>query len=235
MNTIQLQSDKVHQTIERLLLRIHERFPDSSLYNVCNQLLTISKDTQKTIKQISKPHYILRAFAILFSLFLLAILATLFFSVKISTDITAFDLIQTMEAGTNELIFLSIAIYFFWSLELRSKRRRVIQAMNKLRNLAHIIDMHQLTKDPDSTKRIYQPTKNSPKHTLSSYELSRYLDYCSEMLSLLSKLGYLYISQFDDPEATKAAYNLENLSSGLSRKIWQKIMILHPDSNGKTS
>jgi hypothetical protein len=55
MNTIQLQSDKVHQTIERLLLRIHERFPDSSLYNVCNQLLTISKDTQKTIKQISKP------------------------------------------------------------------------------------------------------------------------------------------------------------------------------------
>ena len=51
-------------------------------------------------------------------------------------------------------------------------------------------------------------------------------DYCTEMLSLTSKLGYLYVTEFHDVEATRAANELEGLCTGLSRKIWQKIMIL---------
>ena len=68
------------------------------------------------------------------------------------------------------------------------------------------------------------------------YELGRYLDYCSEMLSLISKLGYLYTEDFNDPEAMRAVNELENFCTGLSRKIWQKIMILrtlsHLDAAG---
>ena len=61
---------------------------------------------------------------------------------------------------------------------------------------------------------------------MTPYELTRYLDYCSEMLALISKVGALYIQNFDDPATLRAVDELENLTTGLSRKIWQKIMIL---------
>lgn len=44
-------------------------------------------------------------------------------------------------------------------------------------------------------------TASSPKQTLSGPELIRYLDYCSEMLSLIGKLAALYVQKFDDPVA----------------------------------
>ena len=71
-----------------------------------------------------------------------------------------------------------------------------------------------------------RPTTHSPERNFDAYTLGRYLDYCTEMLSLTSKLGYLYVENFHDTEVTKAATELENLCSGLTRKIWQKIVIL---------
>ena len=47
------------------------------------------------------------------------------------------------------------------------------------------------------------------------------------MLSLTSKLAALYVEDFDDDVALRGANDVETLTTGLSRKIWQKIMILH--------
>ena len=77
------------------------------------------------------------------------------------------------------------------------------------------------------------PPPNDPNSQLTDTELGRYLDYCSEMLALISKIAFLYIAQFDDPDANQSVNELETLTTGLSRKIWQKIAILHnrkPDS-----
>ena len=66
--------------------------------------------------------------------------------------------------------------------------------------------------------------------TISSpYELKRYLDYCSEMLSLCGKIAAVYAQNFHDPVALNAVNEIENLATGLSHKIWQKIMILADD------
>ncbi len=46
------------------------------------------------------------------------------------------------------------------------------------------------------------------------------------MLSLVGKLGFLYVAGVGDPEVAREANDLESLCTGLSRKIWQKIMIL---------
>ena len=46
------------------------------------------------------------------------------------------------------------------------------------------------------------------------------------MLSLIGKLAALYVQKFDDPVALGAVNEVEELTTGLSRKIWQKIMIL---------
>ncbi|TMP99740.1 MAG: hypothetical protein E6L09_08785 [Verrucomicrobia bacterium] len=71
------------------------------------------------------------------------------------------------------------------------------------------------------------PTKSSPRRTMTDFELSRYLDYCSEMLSLIGKVAALYVQRFDDPVALSAVDEIEDLTTGLSRKIWQKIMIIN--------
>ncbi|HXT52832.1 MAG TPA: hypothetical protein VN811_17460 [Thermoanaerobaculia bacterium] len=43
---------------------------------------------------------------------------------------------------------------------------------------------------------------------------------------MISKVGALYVQRFQDPPTMAAVDQLETLTSGLSRKIWQKIMIL---------
>ena len=65
------------------------------------------------------------------------------------------------------------------------------------------------------------------KWTMTDFELSRYLDYCSEMLSLTGKVATLYVQRFDDPVALSAVDQIEDLTTGLSRKIWQKIVIIN--------
>lgn len=134
--------------------------------------------------------------------------------------------IQATEAAANLMLPLGATLYFLISLETRIKRRRALVAIHELRSIAHIIDMHQLTKDPERILRNWQGTDNSPKHCMTPLQLNRYLDYCSEMLSLTGKIAALYVRQFDDPVAVATVSEVEDLTTGLSRKIWQKIMIL---------
>src|SRR5262245_59697788 len=86
--------------------------------------------------------------------------------------------------------------------------------------------MHQLTKDPSGSVSIGGSTASSPKRLLSRFELSRYLDYCSEMLSLTSKVAVLYAQSFPNTEVTDAVSDVERIAAGSSQKIWQKIMFL---------
>jgi hypothetical protein len=67
---------------------------------------------------------------------------------------------------------------------------------------------------------------------MSRFELSRYLDYCSEALSLTGKVAALYLKGFDDPVALQAVNEVEDLTTGLARKIWQKLTILYSMSPG---
>ena len=53
--------------------------------------------------------------------------------------------------------------------------------------MAHIVDMHQLTKDPERLLQGGPATPSSPQRTMTPFELGRYLDYSSEMLSMISK------------------------------------------------
>ena len=57
-------------------------------------------------------------------------------------------------------------------------------------------------------------------------ELGRYLDYCSELLSVTSKLAALLVQYFNDEVLLGAVNEIETLTTGLSGKIWQKIRLL---------
>jgi hypothetical protein len=57
-------------------------------------------------------------------------------------------------------------------------------------------------------------------------ELGRYLDYCSELLSLIGKIAALYSQCLEDPVVLEAVDDVEDLTTELSQKIWQKITLL---------
>lgn len=68
---------------------------------------------------------------------------------------------------------------------------------------------------------------------MTRFELARYLDYCSELLSLTSKLAVLYVQRLDDPAVLAAVNDVQALTGGLANKIWQKIVIL--DTSPRTA
>jgi hypothetical protein len=124
-------------------------------------------------------------------------------------------------------VFIGIAIYFLLSVEARIKRHRALKQLRVLRSFAHIVDLHQLTKDPERLPTYGGGnTASSPKRDMTPFMLARYLDYSSEMLALVSKIAAIYVQRFDDVQTMNAASDIENLTVGLSHKIWQKISIL---------
>ncbi len=215
-------------TIAALERRVGDRFPDSGLRSVCGDLLRLAESARGRVEWVSRPIWPLRGLVVILSaLIALGILAALVTYQRTSASMSFFEAIQAFETGTNDAIFIGIAVFFVASLERRIKRGRILRAIHDLRSLAHVVDMHQLTKDPGRSLDPAGDTQSSPKRMLTPFELTRYLDYCTEVLSLIGKVSVLYIQAIDDGTVLASANEVEMLTTGLSRKIWQKLMILN--------
>jgi hypothetical protein len=224
-----LDPARVVETAERLKNRVSERFPESGLCQVGVELVAVCGRAAADQDWFRRPHFGLRlGVGVCIAALVLVVGATLVVVLPRPAGSSITDLVQLTEASLQDLVYLGIAIYFLLTLEVRRKRRRALKALHELRAMAHIIDMHQLTKDPERVTHSAHggDTPSSPERSLSGFELSRYLDYCSEMLSPLSKSAAIYVQDFDDPVTLAAVNEVEDLANGLSRKIWQKIMIL---------
>lgn len=96
-------------------------------------------------------------------------------------------------------------------LETRLKRRTALRMLHRLRSIAHIVDRHQLTKDPELALHPVEATASSPSRPLSRTQLPRYLDYCSELLALTSKLAALHAQNLNDAVVLSAVNDIEAL------------------------
>jgi len=224
-----LDAALIVRTVEKLQARIAERFPGSGLSGVCTDLAETAKQTAAHVEALSAPYYGLRALVVLVAA--LGIAAEFYAASLVGwSDVLrradAVALSQGLDSAVNLLLLSFAAIWFVLTLETRLKRRAVLKDMYVLRSLAHVIDMHQLTKDPTIVLSGGAPTASSPERRMTEFELSRYLDYCGEMLALIAKLGALYAAQVEDPQVIAAVNEVEELTSDLGRKIWQKIMII---------
>ena len=137
-----------------------------------------------------------------------------------------FSIFAGVDAAMNVVVLTGAALLFAVTLEDRLKRRRSLRELYVFRSIAHVIDMHQLTKDPGTLLGRGPATAASPKRTMTKYELTRYLDYCSEMQSLTGKLAALYAQNLPDPVVIDVVNDIEELTANFSRKVWQKISIL---------
>lgn len=223
----QLDAARIVDTLATLERRIGERFPDAGLRRVAHELLGIARTTADTLADLRRPRWLVRAGVGVLTVLLaggVVRLAQFVASQRTPDELTS--TIQAIESAVNEVVFVGVAIAFLWTLEGRLKRRVALRALHELRSVAHIVDMHQLTKDPEQFSPERTSTPSSPVRAMTRAQLSRYLDYCSELLSVTSKLAALYAQQFDDPVVLGAVNDVQALANGLSNKIWQKIIIL---------
>jgi len=217
----------VVDTIERLLARILERFGNCGLSGVCAQLFEIAKEDTRRAISIGRSYMWLRAlvFGLLAAgIAVLGWMLTLIDFTKTAAD-NVYSVAQGIEAAANLTVLTGAAMFSLLKLEERLKRRRALAALHELRSIVHVIDMHQLTKDP-SKFIVRANTPSSPPLLLNEFQMTRYLDYCSEMLSLTSKVAVLFGQSLEDQAVAEVVSDIERVSAGLSQKIWQKIMIL---------
>ncbi len=216
-----LDPARIIETLRKLHGRIEQRFPGSGLGRLCAELVSTAETSSAEAARLSERNWPLRAaVGVLVVLGIAAqIAAAKFLHLE---DVEAnVGLLGNLEAAVNLLILFGGALWFLMTLEERIKRRRALDAIHTLRSMAHVIDMHQLTKDPVALLR-----ERAPPRMMSKFELTRYLDYCAEMLALIGKLAALFGERMRDPVVMEAVTEIENLTTGLARKIWQKITLL---------
>jgi hypothetical protein len=223
-----IYAPKLIETIATLQRRIVERFPTAGLGVVCGELLTVARESSARAERIARRHILLRGGLVVLSVGGAALLAWVVSQIDFSRTAVegVYTAFQGIEAVANLVVLTGGTLLFVITLEQRLKRRRALAALHELRVIMHVIDMHQLTKDPAKAVIGGNATASSPPRTLTPYELSRYLDYCAEMMSLTSKVAVLFAQRLPDPVVTDAVSDIERIASGMAQKVWQKIMLL---------
>lgn len=230
---LRLDGDRILATADRLRRRVEQRFPDSGLSRVAQELCRVAGQAKERASRIGRPDRALRAAVLaLIALILAGLVATALSLRTPAEPLTLLTFIAALESGINDVVFIGVGVFFLVTIETRLKRHRALPAINELRAIAHIIDMHQLTKDPEWVQPRGSETGIALRRPLSAFELGRYLDYCSEMLSLTGKIAALYVQDLEDGVVLTAVNEVEDLTTGLSRKIWQKLMILYARQPG---
>jgi hypothetical protein len=220
----QLRDDKLLETAEKVRQRIAERFPDSGLSQVAAEIIRITREAIARAEAIRRPNLWLRAGQGV--LLLIAVAGTATYLLTRADQKSAWQTaLEFLDAAKGSAAILAATAIFLFTLETRLKRGRALKAVHELRAMAHLIDMHQLAKDPD---RLGHPTEpiNVGGRPMDAEAMGRYLHYCTELLAIVSKVGQLYVQDFPDSAAVTAVDHFENLATGLSNKIWQKLMIL---------
>lgn len=229
-----LRTDCIVDTVVKLKQRVAKRFPEASLTKLCEDLVTVGRLSQQRADEFRKPLIGLRILSAVFVIAILIGTGAVITALRNNTaELELLEFIQVLEAGINDVVLIGAAIFFVVTLEVRAKRKRALEAIHELRSIAHIIDMHQLTKDPlyvVTEGKVHSQHSDRP---MTPFELSRYLDYCSEMLSLCGKVAAVYVQEFSDSVVIAAVNEIEDLTTGLSRKIWQKVLILEQQTKRK--
>ncbi len=219
-----LDSARIVETLERLTRRVVERFPDASLAKVSAELTELARENDRRAHMLERPNYVLRALSALILAVGMMLIAFVAMTLEVKRDTESiYSTLQGIDSGLSIVIVAFGSVIFLATLESRWKRQQALGDLDELRSIIHVIDMHQLTKDPASL--LAAPTPASPVRRLDQAELVRYLDYCSEMLSLSAKVAAVYAQSTRDPEVVAASSDLQQLTANLSSKIWQKIRI----------
>lgn len=221
----------VQSTVDRLVMRISRRFPERHLGGVAAELSSLVREVTE---QSSADRRQNRAIGVGCQVGAVGIVAVAIVAVVLAVHdalvngrgIRGLEWLTILQSGIVDLVYAAIAVYFLMSLPNRLTRRRLLVLLHRLRSLAHVVDMHQLTKDPERLSARFHETDATVAINMDAGELANYLDYCSEILSLVSKTAALCAEESTDALVLDTVSEVETLTNGLSRKIWQKISLV---------
>ena len=226
-----LESQYVADTVGRLEARIRARFPERRLGDVARDLHSTVPQIHDGFERSKERRGHVRLFSRVTSVLILvgtvgALVVALWDPLTEGTD-SSFDWATIVESTVNDVVFASIAVFFLWAMPERLERRTLLDLLHRLRSLAHVVDMHQLDKDPEQARPDYHPTSVSPeRRIMNAEELHHYFDYCSELVSLIAKTAALCAERTSDPVVLGTVSEIETLAAQMSQKIWQKISLL---------
>jgi len=229
-----LEAGPVRVTVRHLQERIAARFPERGLRKVAGDLLILIDEVETGAGAIQGRIRLARVVSrVVMGLIVGATLVALTLATRDATRVdgrftSSLDVLPLVETTINDLVFAGIAVFFLWTVPERLQRGRTLALLHQLRSTAHIVDMHQLTKDPEQLRASYTATSASLPLDMTRDEMERYLDYCSELLSLVAKTAALCAEESRDAVVLDTVNSIEELTTGMSRKIWQKISTLPP-------
>lgn len=217
-----LDPKKLISTTQELVTWMKAEFPKAHLTSVAEEVGLVAREAMRKADSIRRANLWLRlgiglilggtAIAFIHQLWVHPIKEILHF------------LDMTKGVGMYAIAF----IIFLATLEVRWKRRNCILAVHELRSVAHIIDMHQLSKD-DAVEQFRSRDDEPSDKTAHRTYVEKYLHACIVLLALVSKIGQLYIDHFPDPVATTSVNEFEETCHGFSMQIWSKINNLEPE------
>ncbi|MFT4296648.1 MAG: hypothetical protein QM582_14675 [Micropruina sp.] len=225
-----LDAASVRATVVRLDHRIRTRFPTRNLRFLPGQLIQVIDHLQQRQDAWRiRRRWLTLSCRLLIAVAVAGLLAALAVIVSQSAPgagPSGWDWLSVFESLVNDAIFAGVAIYFLWALPERLQRHGDLATLQRLRSLAHVVDMHQLTKDPERLRPDFHTTTATVPLRMTSIELANYLDYCSELLSMVGKTAALFGEDTDDRTTLSTIAGIEDLTNQLSVKIWTKISLL---------
>jgi hypothetical protein len=227
-----LDAPTVIATIDQLGRRIRARFADRGLPKAAAELRSAATEVTELGAHLRGRLRVLRwtarAASVLVALGMALVLVVAARDADLSGSVRSVDWVALVESTIQTLVFGGLTLLFLNALPDRLERRHLLRRLHRLRSLAHVIDMHQLTKDPERLRSDFEPTDATVAVDLTRAEMQHYLGYCSELLALVGKVAALCAEDSQDGLILETVSDSENLTNGMSRKIWQKISLL-PD------
>ena len=228
-----LDAVQVVATTTRLQRRVTARFPGRGLTQVSAELVRVAEQvadsTNAARQRLRRIRVATRLASVLVVVVtIVALILTLRDAVLNGLE-HSFEWLPLIESTVNDIVFAALAVYFLYALPNRIERSYLLGQLYRLRSLAHIVDMHQLTKDPERLRPGFTTTVETVDIQLSTtHAMENYLDYCSEMLSLIGKIAALCAEESQDSVILDTVSTIETLTTSMSREVWQKISLL-PD------
>ncbi|HRK18004.1 MAG TPA: hypothetical protein PK970_03535 [Hyphomicrobiaceae bacterium] len=224
----QLDPDKIAATLILLGDRINRRFPAAGLYNVCVELTDITRVSHATLEKVRRADPWLKVAGLSVFAIGLALLVLVLSIFEVKREAENFSgMLQGIDAGMNILLLMGGMGLFLSTLQGRWSRQRALDGLYELRSIVHVIDMHQLTKDPSGVATVAQTAELGPgQRQLTIDELETYLDFCAELFSLAGKVAALYAQSTRDALVIEVVSDIERLTASLSQKVWQKITVV---------
>ena len=233
-----LEPDQIIATIDTLHARIDASFPDRGLARICGELAQVARDARVRVEKLQRPNWPLRLVPIVLTavvIYLTWVVSSSIGKVEATIDKVLAQHLQDLARALRQLLkdvavplaltvpvpFVIGMFAFIWRLESRWNRHRILRYLHELRSIIHVIDMHQLTKDPS-----LDADAADPEH-IGREQLARYLEYSSELLALSGKVAALYAESSHDPVVIASVSDLGQITANLSNKIWQKLNIVN--------